>query len=44
MSAETVFLVGELAGTMDVQPITDEEAFTTHLAEQMGGVAAVQCP
>lgn len=41
--ADHVFLVGELAGTMDVQPIPDVEAYTQHLADQMPGVAEAEC-
>ena len=39
-----VFLVGELAGTMGVEPITDEEAYEAHLDEQLPAVTAVSCP
>ncbi|MBN2799174.1 MAG: hypothetical protein JXX28_08495 [Deltaproteobacteria bacterium] len=41
---EDIFLVGELAGTMGVQPITDADAFAAHMAAHMGGVPAVSCP
>jgi hypothetical protein len=41
---EHVFLVGELAGTMGVQPIPDEEAYEAHLEEQLPLVDEVGCP
>jgi len=44
VDADRVFLTGELAGTMGVQPITDDEAYTSHLGSQMPGVDEVACP
>lgn len=37
-----IFLVGELAGTMDVGAIPDDEAYTAHLAAFMGSVPACE--
>jgi len=39
-----IFLVGELAGTMGVQPIPDDQAYESHLAEQLGQVTEAVCP
>ena len=38
-----VFLVGELAGTMGVQPVPDEEAYTSHLDSQLPNITVVTC-
>lgn len=35
LSNDRIFLVGELAGTLDVEPIPDEDAYTAHVAEQV---------
>lgn len=40
---EHIFLVGELAGTMGVQPIPDEEAYEAHQATQLPQVSEQGC-
>jgi phosphatidate phosphatase PAH1 len=40
---ERVFLVGRLAGTLEVEPITDEEAFTDHIEEHLPAVEDAAC-
>jgi phosphatidate phosphatase PAH1 len=40
---EQIFLVGELAGTLGVQPIPDEDAYTTHLAAQAPLILPTDC-
>jgi hypothetical protein len=44
MADDHIFLVGELAGAMGVQPIPDEQAYEAHLGEQLPGVETVSCP
>jgi phosphatidate phosphatase PAH1 len=44
LTDDHIFLVGELAGTMGVQPIPDEDAYEAHLAEQLPLVDEVACP
>lgn len=44
MAGDRVFLVGELAGTMDVEPVPGDEAFEAHLAEHLPGVPEASCP
>jgi phosphatidate phosphatase PAH1 len=39
-----IFLVGELAGSMGVQPIVDEDAYEAHITEQLPEVGEVACP
>ncbi len=39
---ENIFLVGKLAGDMGVEPITDEDAYTEHMAAQMPNVPAIE--
>ena len=41
---ERIFLVGELAGTMGVQPVTDEQAYEAHLEVQLPLVETGSCP
>jgi len=43
ISDERIFLVGELAGTMGVQPIVDDDAYSAHMAAQLDQVDAVGC-
>lgn len=38
-----IFLVGELAGTMGVEPVPDEDAYTNHLEAQLPSIAHVAC-
>jgi len=38
-----IFLVGERAGTMGVVGLTDDEAYTTHMAGQMAAVQPTEC-
>jgi phosphatidate phosphatase PAH1 len=38
-----IFLVGELAGTMGVEPIPGEEAYTSHLDSQLPNITPVTC-
>ncbi len=40
---DRIFLVGSLAGTMDVQPLPDEEAFTRHVADHLPAVPPAPC-
>lgn len=40
---DVIFLVGELAGEMGVQPIPDEEAYTAHVVAWMPGVPEALC-
>ncbi len=40
---DVIFLVGELAGEMGVQPIPDEEAYTAHIDAWMPGVPEARC-
>jgi len=40
---ERIFLVGELAGTMGVEPIPDEDAFVTHVDQHLPMVAEASC-
>ena len=40
---EQIFLVGELAGTMGVQPLQDEDAYTGHLVTQTPLMVATEC-
>ena len=44
LDPEKVFLVGELAGTMGVQAIPDEDAYTGHLEGQLDSVDDLGCP
>ena len=41
---DIIFLVGELAGTMGVQPIPDADAYTAHLAAHLPNVPEAACP
>ena len=41
--SDQIFLVGELAGTMDVRPIPDEEAFAQHRADHLPTVEEASC-
>ena len=43
IAADRTFLVGELAGTMGVQPLPDEEAYTEHLADHLPTVEEASC-
>jgi hypothetical protein len=43
MADDHIFLVGELAGSMGVVPIPDEDAYESHLAEQLPLVDEVGC-
>jgi len=38
-----IFLVGELAGTMGVIGLTDEEAYASHTPAQLAGVEPAEC-
>ena len=38
-----IFLVGDLAGQMGVEPILSEDAYANHRATQMGSVDSVTC-
>ena len=40
LADDRLFLVGELAGTMGVNPIPDEEAYETHLTAHMSSVTS----
>jgi len=40
---ERVFLVGRLAGTLEVEPITDDDAFTNHIEEHLPTVNDAAC-
>lgn len=44
MPGERVFLVGELAGTLEVTPLTDDQAYEAHVQEHLTEVEAVDCP
>ncbi len=39
-----IYLVGELAGTMDVLSITDDDAYTRHLQDHLGEIPDMSCP
>jgi len=39
-----IFLVGDLAGTMGVTGISNDDAYTAHIAAHMAGVPDVSCP
>lgn len=39
-----IFLVGALAGTMGVEPILDDDAYSAHLEHQLPLVESVSCP
>lgn len=41
--AEDVFLVGDLAGTLGVSPVTDEDAYAQHILDQMPTVPEATC-
>lgn len=43
ISADRIYLVGELAGTMGVEPITDDEAYTQHIEDHLPGVPSALC-
>jgi len=43
MDPARLYLVGELAGTMDVQAIPDEDAYVAHVAAVLPTVDAVEC-
>jgi hypothetical protein len=43
MPEDRVFLVGELAGTLGVRPVPDEEAFEQHVADHLPTVEAAIC-
>ena len=40
---DRIFLVGELAGQLGVQPILDEEAYAAHLEAQLPSVEPTEC-
>jgi len=40
---DRIYLVGELAGTMDVEPLPDDEAYTQHMADHLPDVSPAQC-
>lgn len=41
--SSNIFLVGELAGTLEVEPILDEDAYTNHLATQLDAIEPTEC-
>ncbi|MFA5028689.1 MAG: hypothetical protein WC713_12540 [Candidatus Methylomirabilota bacterium] len=41
--AEDVFLVGDLAGTLGVSPVTNEDAYAQHILDQMPSVPEATC-
>jgi len=43
MAPENVFLVGDLAGTLGVSPVTDEDAYAQHIADHMPDVPEATC-
>ncbi|MCP4807126.1 MAG: hypothetical protein GY913_14855 [Proteobacteria bacterium] len=43
LELDRIFLVGELAGTLDVLPITDEDAFEAHIDAQLPQVESTEC-
>jgi len=43
MLPEDVFLVGDLAGTLGVSPVTDENAYTQHIIDHMPDVPEATC-
>ncbi len=43
IARDRVFLVGRLAGTMDVVDLPDEDAFTQHIEDHLPTVAAAFC-
>jgi hypothetical protein len=40
---DVIWLVGELAGTMGVQPLPDDQAYTAHLADFLPTVPEAAC-
>jgi phosphatidate phosphatase PAH1 len=40
---DRIFLVGELAGTMGVNPLTDEQAYGDHRSAQLDAVSPTDC-
>jgi phosphatidate phosphatase PAH1 len=44
VAPDHVFLVGKLAGSMDVKSIPDADAFAAHVAEQLPQIEPVACP
>jgi hypothetical protein len=43
MAPENVFLVGDLAGTLGVSPVTDDDAYTQHIIDHMPDVPEATC-
>jgi phosphatidate phosphatase PAH1 len=43
VDASHLFLVGELAGSMDVNAIPDDDAYSAHMAEQLPLVPTLDC-
>ena len=41
--AADVFLVGDLAGTLGVTGVTDDEAYSQHILDHMPGVPEATC-
>lgn len=41
--ADRIYLVGELAGAMDVEPLHDAAAYTQHIEDHLPGVPSAMC-
>lgn len=43
IGTDRIYLVGELAGTMGVEPLIDDEAYTQHIEDHLPNVPSAHC-